>query len=62
MRGYGPDVEAWIEQEVSAEDEAALAAFSAPDQERRQSRSLSDIILDKIRAKQAGEGMPPLPE
>jgi essential nuclear protein 1 len=59
---YGA-VEAWIEQEISAEDEAALAAFAAPDQERRPARSLSDIILDKIRAKQeAGEGLAPLPE
>ena len=55
-------MEAWIEQEVSAEDEAALAAFAAPDRAARPSRSLSDIILDKIRAKAAGGGLPPLPE
>ena len=59
--GYDAD-ESWIEQEVSAEDEAALAAWAAPDQARRPARSLADIILEKIAAKQAGEGAPPLPQ
>ena len=48
--------EGWMsEEEVSPEDEAALAAFAAPDQARRQARSLSDIILEKIRAKEAAQ-------
>ena len=53
--GYG---EGWMseeEEEVSPEDEAALAAFAAPDEARREARSLSDIILEKIRAKEAAQ-------
>lgn len=47
--------EGWSEEEVSPEDEAALAAFAVPDRARRESRSLSDIILEKIAAKEAAQ-------
>ena len=38
---------------MSAEDEAALAAFLNPGAAGQQQRTLSDIILSKIRERQA---------
>ena len=50
---YGEEDEAWVEEHVSAEDEAALAAFLNPGAAGQQQRTLSDIILSKIRERQA---------
>ena len=50
---YGEEDEAWVEEHVSAEDEAALAAFLKPGSAGQQQRTLSDIILSKIRERQA---------
>ena len=46
---------------VSADDEAALAAFMNPGGASA-SRSLADVIMNKIREHQAGSGLPTLPE
>lgn len=50
------------ELELGPEDEAALAAFMAPGAADYRQRSLSDLILDKIRAKQAEGGLSQIPE
>jgi hypothetical protein len=48
--------EEWLEDEVAAEDEAVLAKFMAPGgAPGQQQRTLSDIIMERIRAKQAGD-------
>lgn len=49
------------EIEVSPEDEAALAAFMAPDADAYHQCTLADLILDKIRQKQAEQGVAELP-
>ena len=46
---------------VSADDEAALAAFMNPGGASA-SRSLADVIINKIREHQAGSCLPTLPE
>ena len=48
-------LEAEWEQEVDAEDEAVLAAFMNK-AEGKQTRTLADIIMEKIREKEAGGG------
>lgn len=48
-------LEAEWEQEVDAEDEAVLAAFMNKG-EGKQTRTLADIIMEKIREKEAGGG------
>ena len=42
---------------MSAEDEAALAAFLNPGAAGQQQRTLSDIILTKIRERQTTSGL-----
>ena len=56
MEGGYSDEE-WLEDEVAAaEDEAVLAKFMAPGgAPGQQQRTLSDIIMERIRAKQAGD-------
>ncbi|KAK9840658.1 hypothetical protein WJX81_007722 [Elliptochloris bilobata] len=54
--------EAWVEEHVSAEDEAALAAFLYPDAASQQQRTLNDIIMSKIRERQATGGLASVPE
>ncbi|KAK9811795.1 hypothetical protein WJX72_010259 [[Myrmecia] bisecta] len=50
------------EEEVSLEDEKALAAFMAPNAENYQQRTLADIIMEKIKAKQEAGGLDAGPE
>ncbi len=55
MEGGYSDEE-WLEDEIAPEDEAVLAQFMAPSGALGQrQRTLSDIIMDRIRAKQAGD-------
>lgn len=54
--GSGWDEE---EYEVAAEDEAALAAFMAPGSKNHKQKTLADVIMEKIRAKQEEAGMTP---
>ncbi|PSC71236.1 Bystin [Micractinium conductrix] len=49
------------EIEVSAEDEAALAAFMAPGADDYQQKTLADLVLERIRQKQAEQGVSELP-
>jgi hypothetical protein len=49
------------EIEVSPEDEAALAAFMAPDAGAYRQRTLADLVLERIREKQAEQGVIELP-
>jgi len=46
------------EAEITAEDDAALAAFLAPGAENAKQKTLSDIIMEKIREKQSAAGLP----
>lgn len=50
--------EEW-EEEMTADDEAALAAFMAPGAADYKQRTLSDLIMEKIREKQQEGGMVP---
>ncbi len=59
---YSDGEDRWIEDEVGAEDEAALAKFMAPETDQQQQRTLSDIIMARIKEKQEGGALPPLPE
>ena len=54
---YSEEDEAWVEEHVTAEDEAALAAFLNPGAAGQQQRTLSDIIMSKIRERQATGGL-----
>jgi len=55
-RGRGGDeTEEYEEIEISPEDEAALAAFMEP-RKAANERTLADMILEKIAAKERGEG------
>ncbi len=47
---------------MSPEEEAALAAFMAPDAAQHQQRSLADLILGKIREQQVAAGVTVIPE
>lgn len=49
------------EIEVSAEDEAALAAFMAPGADNYKQKTLADLVLERIREKQAEQGVSELP-
>lgn len=49
------------EIEVSPEDEAALAAFMAPDADSYRQRTLADLVLERIREKQAEQGVSEIP-
>lgn len=49
------------EIEVSPEDEAALAAFLAPGADSYHQRTLADMVMDRIREKQAEEGVSEIP-
>lgn len=49
------------EIEVSPEDEAALAAFMAPDADSYQQRTLADLVLERIREKQKEQGVTEIP-
>lgn len=42
--------------EMAAEDEAALAAFMAPGADQYQQRTLTDMIMDRIKQRQSDEG------
>lgn len=48
--------EEW-EAEITAEDDAALAAFLAPGAENTKQKTLSDVIMEKIREKQSAAGL-----
>jgi len=50
--------EEW-ESEINAEDEAALAAFMAPGAKDHRQKTLTDVIMEKIRAKQEESGVAP---
>lgn len=65
-RGAGSDAdrgagslmyEAAEEEEVSPEDEAALAAFMAPNSSTYKQASLGDLIVSKLKERQAQEGI-----
>ena len=45
------------EDEINAEDEAALAAFMTPGADGHKQKTFSDVISEKIREKQALEGI-----
>lgn len=62
LGGSGWDYEEAEEIEVGAEEEAALAAFMAPGAADHRQRTLSDIILQKIREKQQEQGLTEIPE
>lgn len=49
------------EIEVSPEDEAALAAFMAPGADSYHQKTLADMVLEKIRERQAAAGVAELP-
>lgn len=49
------------EIEVSPEDEAALAAFMAPGADSYHQKTLADMVLEKIRERQAAAGVSELP-
>ncbi|KAL4429375.1 hypothetical protein ABPG77_005149 [Micractinium sp. CCAP 211/92] len=49
------------EIEVSPEDEAALAAFMAPDADTFQQKTLADLVLERIREKQKEQGVTEIP-
>lgn len=51
----GDDWEDDWEDEMNAEDEAILAAFMTPGTDGRKQKTLSDVIFEKIREKQAQE-------
>jgi essential nuclear protein 1 len=60
---YSDSEAGWAEeQEVAPEDEQALALFMAPVVDSRPTRTLSDIILERIRAKQDAAALDTLPE
>lgn len=50
------------DEEVSPEDERALAAFMAPSTSGANQQSLGDVILSKLREKQKEHGISMLPE
>jgi essential nuclear protein 1 len=50
------------DEEVSPEDEAALAAFMAPGAASYTQQSLADVVLSKLREKQKEQGLTVLPE
>lgn len=52
--------EEW-EEEMNGQDEAALAAFMAPGARDARQKTLSDVILEKIREKQAAAGLSEVP-
>lgn len=56
---YSDADQAWVEEHVSAEDEAALQQFLNPAVAGAQPRTLSDIILAKIQDRQAAGGAEP---
>ena len=60
--GFSDGEERWIEEEIGVEDEAALARFMAPEAASHQQRTLSDIIMERIREKEEAGGMPAIPE
>lgn len=47
--------------QVSPEDEAALAAFMAPGADSYHQKTLADMVLEKIRERQAAAGVAELP-
>ncbi len=49
------------EIEVSPEDEAALAAFMAPDADTFQQKTLADLVLERLREKQKEQGVTEIP-
>lgn len=59
LNGGGYSDDDWLEDEVKVEDEEVLARFMAPGggdgAPAQQQRTLSDIIMERIRAKQAGD-------
>ncbi len=57
---YNDADQAWVEEHVSAEDEAALQQFLNPAAVGAQPRTLSDIILAKIQDRQAAGGAEPV--
>ncbi|KAL4458621.1 hypothetical protein ABPG75_013486 [Micractinium tetrahymenae] len=59
--GGGSAYEYDEEIEVSPEDEAALAAFMAPEAEHYQQRTLADLVLERIREKQKEQGVSEIP-
>ena len=61
LDGGGSVYEYGEEIEVSAEDEAALAAFLPPDADAYQQRTLADLVLERIREKQAEQGVSEIP-
>lgn len=50
------DEEEWADQ-ITAAEEAALAAFMAPKSKDHKQKTLADVIMDKIREKQGEAGM-----
>ena len=53
LKGIRPQVTTCVHSQVKVEDEAVLAKFMAPASAAAQQRTLSDIIMERIRAKQA---------
>ncbi|BDA46830.1 Bystin [Coccomyxa sp. Obi] len=62
LEEYSDDEEHWIDNEIGVDDEEALAKFMAPDAASQQQRTLSDIIMERIREKQEAGGMPAISE
>ena len=54
FKGINSQVTHCVHSQVKVEDEEVLAKFMAPAGAAAQQRTLSDIIMDRIRAKQAG--------
>lgn len=67
MRTHTPwpflqEYEVGEEDELSPEDEKALAAFMAPDADAYRQTSLGDLVLAKLREEQKERGLDVLPE
>ncbi|KAG2424167.1 hypothetical protein HXX76_014700 [Chlamydomonas incerta] len=60
--GLEGDFEEVEEVEVDADDERALAAFMAPGAEGHRQTSLADLIMARLRQRQAEQGLAQLPE
>jgi essential nuclear protein 1 len=56
------EYEAGDDEELSPEDEKALAAFMAPDADAYRQTSLGDLVLAKLREEQKDRGLDVLPE
>ena len=62
LEEYSDDEGRSVDEEIGVDDEEALAKFMAPDAATQQQRTLSDIIMERIREKQEAGGMPTISE